>query len=183
MEWLASLNLFLCFFAICVYSVSCSRVRFQALFDCWFWTQTHLVEFGKEQFVLCFQGTGTVFTSVSGREERQTAPCIKFPWNPIVRMDLGAAWNTLHHSLVSYGRRLIDLGPVCKENHAMLLVSKSFNSRHGKKKTNKPLWILWLQITALIQVPSGLSWSNVLLFHSFRCCSIEQPNADLVAEA
>lgn len=107
MEWLASLYLFLCFFAICVYSVSCSRVRFRALFDCWFWTQTHLVEFGKEQFVLCFQGTGTVFTSVSGREERQTAPCIKFPWNPIVRMDLGAAWNTLHHSLVSYGRRLI----------------------------------------------------------------------------
>lgn len=30
-----------------------------------------------------------------------------------------------------------DLGPVCKENHAMLLVSKSFNSRHGKKKKNK----------------------------------------------
>lgn len=30
-----------------------------------------------------------------------------------------------------------DLGPVCKESHAMLLVSKSFNSRHGKKKKNK----------------------------------------------
>jgi len=182
MEWLASLNLFLCFFAICVYSVSCSRVRFRALFDCWFWTQTHLVEFGKEQFVLCFQGTGTVFTSVSGREERQTAPCIKFPWNPIVRMDLGAAWNTLHHSLVSYGRRLIWVLFVRKAMPCYLWV-RALTAGMEKKTKNKPLWILWLQITALIQVPSGLSWSNVLLFHSFRCCSIEQPNADLVAEA
>lgn len=32
-----------------------------------------------------------------------------------------------------------DLGSVCKENHAVLLVSKSFSSRHGKKKKQTTL--------------------------------------------